>query len=84
MTYSNVALKDKIMAMYPEITKHKISVGLDFIEDMDAYVINFRKNSHELLTYLDKNDADECMQNVKCVHLGVKVGEFVRNFEAGE
>ena len=82
MGYSDVALKEKIMLMYPEIAQHKISVGLDFIEDKDAYVVNFRKNSHELLTYLDKNDADECMQDVKCVHLGVKVGEFIRNFEA--
>ena len=30
MGYTNVALKDKIMAMYPEITQHNISVGLDF------------------------------------------------------
>ena len=84
MGYTNVALKDKIMAMYPEITQHNISVGLDFNEDKNAYVVNFRKNSHELQTYLDKSDADECINNVKCVHLGIKIGEFVRNFDAGE
>ena len=84
MVYSNVALKDKIMMMYPEIAQHDISVGLDFSEDKNSYVINFRKNSHELQTYLDKNDADECIQDIKCVHLGVKIGEFIKNFEAEE
>lgn len=82
MEYSDVALKDKIMAMYPEIAQHKISVGLGFSEDDNSYVVNFRKNSHELQTYLDKNDADECIQDIKCVHLGVKIGEFIKNFEA--
>lgn len=83
MGYTNVALKDKVMSMYPEISKHNISVGLDFSEEKNAYVIKFRKNSHELLTYLDKSDADECMNNIKCVPLGLKIGEFVRNFEQG-
>lgn len=83
MGYSNVALKDKIADMYPEIQQHSISVGLDFSEDKNAYVITFKKNGHELQTYLDKSDADECMNDVKCVHLGVKIGEFVRNFEGG-
>ena len=30
MGYTNGALKDKIMEMYPEITKHGIAVSLDF------------------------------------------------------
>lgn len=84
MGYTNVALKDKIMTMYPEIQQHNLSVGLDFSEDKNAYVIKFRKNSHELLTYLDRSDADECMNDVKCVHLGVKIGEFIKNFEERE
>jgi hypothetical protein len=84
MGYTNVALKEKIAVMYPEIIQHNISVGLDFSQDKNAYVIKFKKNSHELLTYLDKSDADECMDDIKCVHLGVKIGEFVRNFEGGE
>ncbi|RJR22792.1 MAG: hypothetical protein C4581_00355 [Nitrospiraceae bacterium] len=83
MGYTNVALKDKVMAMYPEIMKHNISVGLDFSKEKNAFIIMFKKNSHELQTYLDKNDADECMNDIKCVHLGVKIGEFITNFEKG-
>ncbi|MEW6602327.1 MAG: hypothetical protein AB1499_15250, partial [Nitrospirota bacterium] len=67
-----------------EISRHHISVGLDFSEEKNVYVIKFKKDSHELLTYLDKSDADECMNNIKCVRLGVKIAEFIGNFEGGK
>ena len=82
MGYSNTALKDKIMEMYPEISHHDISVGVDFSDEKDSYVIRFKKDSHELSTYLDRNDANECMDGNKCIHLGLKIVEFINNFNA--
>jgi hypothetical protein len=82
MGYTNVALKDKIYEIYPEITDKGISVGLDFSDEKNSYVITLSRGIHQLTTYLDKKDADECMDGVKCVHLGVQVGEFIKNFEA--
>jgi len=82
MAYSNVALKDKIQEMYPEINEHNIAVGLDFNNDKDAYVVTFKKDVYELSTFIDKSDATECMDGVKCVHLGVKIGEFIKNFDS--
>lgn len=82
MGYTNVALINKIREMYPEVQQHHISFGIDYSDDKSAYVIKFTKEHHELTTYLDKTDADECMDGVKCVHLGVKLGEFIKNFEA--
>ncbi len=81
MGYSNVALKDKITEMYPEIGKHAISVSLDFDTQKSAYIVRFKKDAHELTTHLEKKDADECMNGIKCVYLGVQVGQFVKNFE---
>lgn len=81
MAYSKVALEDKILEMYPEIRKHGISVGLDFDANKDAYIVRFRKDSQELTTHLEKRDADDCMNNVKCVYLGVQIGQFIKNFE---
>jgi hypothetical protein len=82
MGYTNVALINKVREMYPEVQKHHISFGLDYSDDKKAYVIKFTKEHHELTTYLDKKEADECMDGVKCVHLGVKLGEFIKNFES--
>ena len=38
------------------------------------------KNQHGIL----EEDADECINGVFCVHLGVQMGEFVDNFEREE
>lgn len=81
MGYTNVALKDKIMEMYPDITKHGISVSLDFNKEKNAYIVKFKKNKHELTTHLEKKDADDCMDKIKCVYLGVQVAQFIKNFE---
>ncbi len=84
MGYTNVALKDKIMEMYPEIEKQGISAGLVFNEEKNAYIIQFKKGLHELTTHLEKKDADACMDGIKCVYLGVQVGQFLKNFAIRE
>jgi len=81
MGYTKVALQDKILEMYPEVRKHGISVSLDFDENKNAYIVKFKKDARELTTHLEKKDADDCMDNVKCVYLGVQIGQFIKNFE---
>lgn len=80
MGYSNVALKDKIMEMYPEIAKYDISVSLDFDKAKHAYLVGFKKDNHELKTHIEKKDADECMDGIKCIYLGIQIGQFIKNF----
>ncbi len=84
MGYTDVALKYKMLEIYPEITEHNISLSLDFNKEKNAYIVKLKKDLHELTTHLEKKDADECMDGVKCVHLGVHIGQFIRNFEMGE
>jgi hypothetical protein len=81
MGYTNEALKDKIMEMYPEITAHTVTVGIDFDRRKDAYILTFKRGKEVLSTHLEKNDADECMNGIKCVYLGVQVAQFISNFE---
>lgn len=81
MGYTNVALKDKIIEMYPEIEKYGIAMSLDFSNEKNAYIVKFKKDRHELTTHLEKKDADECIDGIKCVYLGVQIGQFIKNFE---
>ncbi len=83
MGYDKVALEDKILQMYPEIQKHGISMSLNFNDEKNAWIIKFQKDRHELTTHLEKKDADECMDGIKCVYLGVQIGQFIKNFEEG-
>ncbi|MHB8844773.1 MAG: hypothetical protein ACYC7L_08475 [Nitrospirota bacterium] len=84
MKYTNVALKEKIREMYPEIEKYKVSVSLTFNEEKSVYTLKFKRGKQELVTNIDKSDADDCMNNIKCLHLGIKVSQFVKNFEERE
>ncbi len=84
MSYTTVALKEKIVEMYPEIKQHNLSVGLDFSAQKSAYIITFKRGKEELTTHLEKKDADDCMNGIKCVYLGVQVAQFVKNFEEKE
>jgi len=80
MTISPAALREKIEMMYPEVTQHGIVVSVDFDAGKDAYLITFKKAQNVLTTHLEKKDAEDCMKNIKCVYLGVQVGQFVKNF----
>ena len=84
MGYTNVALKDRIYEMYPEIGKHGITMSLNYNYDLKAYDLKLKKDSDELTTHIEKTDADECMDGVKCIHLGVQISQFIRNFEVRE
>jgi len=81
MKYTIVALKNKVQEMYPEIDRLKVSVGIQFVEDKDAYRISFSRGKDVLITHLGRQDADDCMNNIRCIHLGVQVAQFIRNFE---
>lgn len=81
MGYTKVALENKILEMYPEISKNGLSVSLNFDESKNAYIVKFAKDAKELTTHLEKKDADDCMNNIKCVYLGVQIGQFIKNFE---
>ena len=84
MSYAHDVLEEKVRSMYPEIKEHGIDLSLDFDDEGNEWILKFRKGAHELTTHLKKEDADECLNGVFCVHLGVQMGEFVDNFERVE
>lgn len=83
MAADKKALKDKVIAMYPEIPSHGIEVHLEFLEQEQSWLVTFQKNGHSLATHMDDADAQKCLQDVECVHLGVQLGRFVDNYCRG-
>jgi alanyl-tRNA synthetase len=81
MWFTHGELKDQILEMYPEIEEHHIYISVGFSAEKNAYVITFMRGQDQLSTYLEKKDADECMNGIKCVYLGVQVAQFIKNFE---
>jgi len=79
--FTHAALKEKILEMYPEIKEHRLSAAVDFDVSKNAYIVTFKREAEELKTLIEKKDAEDCMNNIKCVYLGVQVAQFIRNFE---
>lgn len=84
MSVDPKSLDLKLREMYPEITKHNLSLSLNFDRDKDAWIVNLAKGRHELSTHLERKDAEACFDGVQCLYLGVQISQFLENFEAGE
>ena len=80
MGYSKMALESKLFEIYPELHRKDVSMSLRFDEETKAWMVGLKKGHHMLETYLDKADADSCVEGHVCVPLGVKIGEFLDNF----
>ena len=74
-------LAARLLEIYPEITAHGIDLGLEFDHGKQAWVVTLAKGEHRLKTFLEKQDADACMEGVQCVYLGVQIAQLIRNFE---
>lgn len=75
-------LEAKLLAMHPEIKSHGLELSLELDEGKDAWIVGLKKGGHALSTHLERKDAEECLNGVKCVYLGVQISQFVKNFEA--
>ena len=81
MSYTIKGLKEMIYELHPEIVQHALNLSVSFDEAKNAYVLKFSRGGRELNTYLNKQDADECMEGKKCIYLGVQIAEFLADFE---
>lgn len=84
MGYTIDGLKTKILEMFPALSQYGVVPGLTFDKGKKAYILKLKKGPHELTTHLEKADADACMGGKECIHLGVQVAQFIKNFEAEE
>jgi hypothetical protein len=81
MKHTIEEMKAKIHEMYPKIDKHGVASTVTYDKGKKTYVLELKKGPHHLSTYIDKADADKCMEGVECIHLGVQIGQFLENFK---
>jgi hypothetical protein len=74
-------LCDTISSLYPEIGECGINVDVDWNEEKKAWVVDLKKDNHELTTHLEPEDADGCMDGNKCVSLGLQIAQLKANIE---
>jgi len=74
-------LCEKIKAVFPEIGACGINLMVDYDENNKAWVVDLKKDNHELKTFLEEVEAQECMEGKQCVSLGIQIGQLRQNIE---
>ena len=82
MIYTKEELKKKLLEMYPEIKTYGLSTKIEFDEGKDAWVVSFNKGNHSRHAFLDKRDADACIEGNACIYLGVLIAQYIKDLEA--
>jgi hypothetical protein len=82
MGYLKDDLKEKLLDMYPEVARYQLSMDLEFDQGKDAWVVSFTKGGHARHAFLDKKDADACIEGNACIYLGILISQYIKDLEA--
>jgi hypothetical protein len=78
MGYTQVALEDKLMDLYPEIRAKGLTPRMTYDEAKSSWNVTFRKGAQEFTVALCKEDADACMDNTYCETFGSEVKKVLQ------
>lgn len=79
--YDKKKLCEKIRSIYPDIGACGIDVNVDYDQAKKAWVVDLKKDKHQLKTHLESEEADQCMEGKQCVSLGLQVAQLKANIE---
>lgn len=80
--HSKEELCEKIKKVFPDIGACGIDVVVDFDKEKNAWVVDLKKDTHELKTYLEPEEADKCMDGKQCVSLGLQIAQLRVNIDS--
>jgi hypothetical protein len=71
----------KITEIYPEIGECGINVDVTHDDQKKVWIVDLKKDNHELRHHLEYPDADDCMEGKQCVSLGLEIAQLKKNIE---
>jgi hypothetical protein len=74
-------LCEKIRSIYPEIGECGIEVDVEWSQAKNSWIVDLKKDGHELTTHLEPEDADACLEGRKCVSLGIQISQLKENIQ---
>lgn len=75
MGYSQVALEDKLLDMYPDIAKNGFVPLMSFDQQQNTWVVKLKKGIVEFTVKLSKTGADACMDGTFCEDFGAEIAQ---------
>ncbi|MGD9730633.1 MAG: hypothetical protein AB7U45_00515 [Desulfamplus sp.] len=79
--YNKDQICEKIRSMYPDIGECGIDIKVEYEEAKKAWVVDLKKDSCELKTYLEPEDANLCMEGKQCIGLGLQISQLMNNIK---
>jgi hypothetical protein len=80
--YDKKELCEKIREIYPDIGECGIDVDVEYDEAKKAWIVDLKKDQHELKTHLEPEDAAVCMAGKQCISLGIQIAQLKENIKA--
>lgn len=80
--HDKAELCDKIRSLHPEIGECGIDLNVDWNDEKNTWIVDLKKDKHELKTHLEPEDANGCMDGKQCVSLGLQIAELRSNIES--
>ncbi|MFP3999471.1 MAG: hypothetical protein ACLFNW_08985 [Desulfobacterales bacterium] len=77
--YDKNELCQKIRDIYPDIGECGIDVTVDYDNEKKAWIVDLKKDKHELKTHLEPEDAETCMNGKQCIGLGLQIAQLKDN-----
>lgn len=69
----------KIEAIIPEVGKCNIDFSVEYDKKNQVWAVDLHEGKQHLKTFLEDNDAEDCVGKGKCIPLGLQIGELKRN-----
>jgi hypothetical protein len=75
------ALRNTIGDLYPEIGESDIGIDMEWDETRNIWVVELKRGDRIIKTFLEPEEADECIQGKPCVALDCHIPLLMSNKE---
>lgn len=79
--YTKDQLCKKIKSVHPDIGECGIDINVTFNSEQNAWVVDLKREKKHLKTYLNPEDANNCMEGKQCIGLGLQISQLKDNIK---
>lgn len=81
MGYSLKELDQQFRKHHSDIDKLAIKLNVKEDRKRAGYVVELAKGGKQAEIFISQKDTDECLQSIECYHLGIELGNLIREFK---
>lgn len=71
----------KIEEVIPSAGVCGVDFDVEFDDNVQAWAVDLHRGQHHLRTFIDTDEASNCLEGKSCIPLGMQVAQLKRNFE---